>query len=379
MNKVITINLGGNAYQLEEGGYDLLRAYLATAEARLGKNPDREEILSDIEAAMAEKFRALLSSHTTVVETKEVEKVLAEMGPIDADDGATGAAGPGSAGPGRTTGAENAGTPKRLYRIYEGAVISGVCNGIGAYLSVDPTLVRLAFVLCTIFWGMGLIVYVIMAFVIPEARSPEEKAAASGLPSTAQEFIRRAKEGYYEAIKNFQDRKTRHRWRRWFHRGMRANAWRWGGYPWGGCCAPPVPIGPPWMGFAVPFLSLLGGTVTVLWFCALISLLANGTVFGAALPADIPPWVAALLLCVICGILGGSLKTARRVLWWASGPPAQVSFWVCFTEGIIRFVVVAVLFLLAIHFFPELRAAVQAMPSVIHEARDDIQAWWRPR
>src|SRR5664279_2997077 len=81
MNKVIMINLGGVAYQLEEGGYDALRAYLETATARLQGNPDREEILSDIERAIAEKFRALLGSHKTVVVTKEVAAVLAEMGP----------------------------------------------------------------------------------------------------------------------------------------------------------------------------------------------------------------------------------------------------------------------------------------------------------
>ena len=54
MNKVITINLGGNAYQLEEGGYDALRAYLETATTRLQANPDREEIISDIELAIGE-------------------------------------------------------------------------------------------------------------------------------------------------------------------------------------------------------------------------------------------------------------------------------------------------------------------------------------
>ncbi len=67
MNKVITINLGGTAYQLEEGGYDVLRNYLETATARLQGNPDRDEILSDIERAIAEKFRALLGSYKTVV------------------------------------------------------------------------------------------------------------------------------------------------------------------------------------------------------------------------------------------------------------------------------------------------------------------------
>ena len=233
MNKVITINLGGNAYQLEEGGYDALRAYLETAAARLQGNPDRDEILSDIERAIAEKFRALLASHKTVVETKEVAAVLAEMGPIEADPGeADGRRVPGGAQRTRRGGRQNeqrgaADTPRRLYRIHEGAMIAGVCNGIAAYVNIDPTLVRLAFVLLTMFWGTGLLVYVVMAIVVPEARSPEEKAAASGDPSTAQEFIRRAKEGYYEAMKGFPDRKARREWKRRFKREMRANADQW--------------------------------------------------------------------------------------------------------------------------------------------------------
>jgi len=177
MNKVITINLGGNAYQLEEGGYDTLRAYLETATAQLQHNPDRDEILSDIERAIAEKFRALLASHKTVVETKEVAAVLAEMGPIEAEPGEASRPGASSAGATsgtsgqKTAGEEKAagsgGTPRRLYRIQEGAMIAGVCNGIAAHMNIDPTLVRLAFVLLTIFWGTGLLVYVVMAIVVP--------------------------------------------------------------------------------------------------------------------------------------------------------------------------------------------------------------------
>src|SRR5208283_4944313 len=231
MNKVITINLDGNAYQLEEGGYDALRAYLETAAARLQGNPDRDEILSDIERAIAEKFRALLASHKTVVVRQEVAAVLAEMGAIEVDPGeaaATGAAGasrPGAAGEDRAAG--QGGTPRRLYRIHEGAMIAGVCNGIAAYVNIDPTLVRLAFVILTMLWGTGLLVYVVMAFLVPEAVSPEEKAAASGDPSTAQEFIRRAKEGYYRAMKGFPDRHARREWKRRFKRDMRANTDQW--------------------------------------------------------------------------------------------------------------------------------------------------------
>ena len=55
MRPVITISLNGNSYQLEQEGYEALRAYLATAEARLADNPDKAEILADLEQALAEQ------------------------------------------------------------------------------------------------------------------------------------------------------------------------------------------------------------------------------------------------------------------------------------------------------------------------------------
>jgi phage shock protein PspC (stress-responsive transcriptional regulator) len=379
MNKVITINLGGNAYQLEEGGYDALRAYLETAAARLQGNPDRDEIVSDIERAIAEKFRALLASHKTVVVTKEVAAVLAEMGPIEADSGeaadsgASSASGHGAAGEERA--AWRGGTPRRLYRIHEGAMIAGVCNGIAAYVNVDPTLVRLAFVMLTMLWGTGLLVYLVMAFVVPEARSPEEKAAASGNPSTAQEFIRRAKEGYYEAMKGFPDRNARREWKRRFKQDMRANADQWR-HNWHCYWAEHAPFHPG-MGFALPLLSLLHGAAKVLWICALISLLATGAVFGLALSANVPVWVAALLLFIAYGILACPLKVARRACYRDLGRPRWAWSFVFLLDAVVWLAVVAALLWLAVHYFPELREAVRSIPSLAHQAADDIRAWWK--
>jgi len=385
MNKVITINLGGNAYQLEEGGYDALRAYLETAAARLQGNPDRDEILSDIEGAIGEKFRALLASHKTVVETKEVAAVLAEMGPIEVDAGEAADSGAKSAGaPGGATGPKTAGQertagcggpPRRLYRIHEGAMIAGVCNGIAAYVNLDPTLVRIAFVLLTFFWGTGLLVYVVMAVLVPEARSPEEKAAASGFPATAQEFIRRAKEGYYGAMKGFPDRKARREWQRRFKREMRAHADQWR-YNWHSYWAAQAPVHPG-MGFTLPFLSLLQGVVTVVWFCALISLLATGAVFGLALPANVPAWVAVLLLLIAYGILVGPLKIARRACYWGLGQPRWTWSFVFLLDAVIWLAVVVALLWLAVHYFPELREAIRGLPSLAHQAADDVRTWWK--
>lgn len=379
MNKVITINLGGNAYQLEEGGYDALRAYLETAAARLQGNPDRDEIVSDIERAIAEKFRALLASHKTVVVTKEVAAVLAEMGPIEADSGEAADSGASSASGHGTAGEERAawrgGTPRRLYRIHEGAMIAGVCNGIAAYVNVDPTLVRLAFVMLTMLWGTGLLVYLVMAFVVPEARSPEEKAAASGNPSTAQEFIRRAKEGYYEAMKGFPDRNARREWKRRFKQDMRANADQWR-HNWHCYWAEHAPFHPG-MGFALPLLSLLHGAAKVLWICALISLLATGAVFGLALSANVPVWVAALLLFIAYGILACPLKIARHACYRDLGRPRWAWSFVFLLDAVVWLAVVAALLWLAVHYFPELREAVRSIPSLAHQAADDIRAWWK--
>ena len=57
---------------------------------------------------------------------------------------------------------------KRLYRIREGRVVAGVCAGLAAYFGVDPTLVRLAFALFTIFGGAGVLLYLVAWIVIPE-------------------------------------------------------------------------------------------------------------------------------------------------------------------------------------------------------------------
>ncbi len=384
MNKVITINLDGTAYQLEEGAYDALRAYLETATARLQGNPDRDEILSDIERAIAEKFRALLGSHKTVVVTNEVAAVIEQMGPIEADSGPAadpGASRPGPAAAGSGLGAAgeqpagaHAGTPRRLYRIHEGAMIAGVCNGIAAYFNMDPTLVRLAFVLLTLLWGSGLLVYLVMAIVVPAALSPEQKAAASGAPSTAQQFIRRAKEGYYEAMKGFPDRQARREWQRRFKREMRANADSWRQH-WHSYWTEHSPLHPV-AGLALPVLSLLHGAATVLWICALISLLATSTVFGLPLPANVPVWAAALLLFLAYLLLASPLKAARRACCWSLGRPNWTWSFVFLLDTVVRIAVFAALLWLAFHFFPTLREAVQSLPSLAHQAADDIRTWW---
>lgn len=58
---------------------------------------------------------------------------------------------------------------KRLYRNPQDKKLAGVCSGIANYFDIDPTVVRLAWVLLSLFGGSGVIAYIVCALIIPES------------------------------------------------------------------------------------------------------------------------------------------------------------------------------------------------------------------
>src|ERR1700683_643400 len=126
MNTVIIINLNGNAFHLEEPGFQSLRAYLERAQVKLQDNPDKTEIMADLEQAIADKCAHFLRPHKNVLTAVEIDDVLKEMGPVQTD----GAASNGTAPGGAAAGAQPQGTkstagpaPRRLYQIRDGAML----------------------------------------------------------------------------------------------------------------------------------------------------------------------------------------------------------------------------------------------------------------
>ncbi len=57
---------------------------------------------------------------------------------------------------------------KRLTRVENGKMLCGVCAGLGKYFNIDPTLVRLGFVILSCIGGSGLLVYLAAAIIIPK-------------------------------------------------------------------------------------------------------------------------------------------------------------------------------------------------------------------
>jgi len=64
---------------------------------------------------------------------------------------------------------------KSLHRSSTNKVIAGVAGGIGEYFAIDPTLIRLLFILLTIFGGSGILIYLIMWLIMPSDSSKLEK------------------------------------------------------------------------------------------------------------------------------------------------------------------------------------------------------------
>ncbi|MCI8388641.1 MAG: PspC domain-containing protein [Clostridiales bacterium] len=57
---------------------------------------------------------------------------------------------------------------KKLYKIEEGKMVDGVCGGVAEYFNVDPTLIRLAWVIFCCAGGSGILAYIICSIVIPK-------------------------------------------------------------------------------------------------------------------------------------------------------------------------------------------------------------------
>ena len=56
---------------------------------------------------------------------------------------------------------------KKLYKIEEGKILSGVCGGIAEYLNINKALVRLIWLILTSFFGFGIILYIILEIKLP--------------------------------------------------------------------------------------------------------------------------------------------------------------------------------------------------------------------
>jgi phage shock protein C len=192
MRKVTLASLGGNTYQLEDDAHEAVAAYLERASRALAANPDRAEILADLEQAIADKCDTFLGKHKNVITGPEALQIIREMGPVQGNGGEAAADGSGDAAstsadatPGRAR--------RRLMRLPDEGMMGGVCAGVAAYFDIEVVWVRLGFVLLAFTTGVWFFAWLAMLIVMPAARTPEQIASARGEALSAREVMDLAK------------------------------------------------------------------------------------------------------------------------------------------------------------------------------------------
>ena len=164
MDKTISVGLSGHdqQFRLDQDAYDRLARYLDRAESRLQDDPDRAEVVRDLERSIGDRLAALPGAGDRMVTASEMEAVLDDVGAVD-----TGRSEEPNAAPSQPR-------RRRLMRIREGQSIAGVCTGLAAYSEIRVDWVRTIFVLAAVFTaGLFVVVYIAMAFILPVADTPE--------------------------------------------------------------------------------------------------------------------------------------------------------------------------------------------------------------
>ena len=90
---------------------------------------------------------------------------------------------------------------KKMYRNPQGRVIGGVASGVATYFDIDVTIIRVLFVLSIFVGGSGIIAYIVLWMILPEARTITDKVQMKGEPVTLENIDSNIKESK-EAIEN---------------------------------------------------------------------------------------------------------------------------------------------------------------------------------
>ena len=187
MKKNITINLCGRLYQIDEDAYEMLQHYIESLHSYFGKQMGDDEIADDIESRIAELFDELKAQGIEAINIEHVKDIITRIGKPEqmADSEKEEKTESSTLGKG-LSGVRDYVAGKRLYRNPKDKMVAGVLSGFAAYTGTDPSIWRILTVVFTFFYGIGLVFYIILAILMPEAKTPEQQLQMEGKEVTPQ-------------------------------------------------------------------------------------------------------------------------------------------------------------------------------------------------
>ncbi len=170
MKKVININFQGRIILIEEDAYEQLKNYVESLRQYFVNEEGKEEIINDIENRIAELFTEKLKSGPSNFITEEaVAGIISSIGRPEEFDTDNVEVGSTSSSRENSTYSSTPVEPRgSLFRNENDKMLGGVCSGIGAYLRIDTTIIRILFALFTLgAFGTGLVLYIILWAILP--------------------------------------------------------------------------------------------------------------------------------------------------------------------------------------------------------------------
>lgn len=226
MKKNITINMFGQLYAIDEDAYSLLKNYLDAIRQHFHKEEGGDEIADDIEGRIGELFTDLKSNGIQAITIEHVESIIKQIGkpedmePSDNNETSNANSQNGAAkssseatqtgnnqysSTSSNNGGKNSnGNKKKYYRDGNDKIIAGVLSGAANYFGGDPLAWRLGFVLFVVLWNsishwwvfshfefapvfsIPILLYILLAFLAPCAKNPEERLKMKGKEVTPQ-------------------------------------------------------------------------------------------------------------------------------------------------------------------------------------------------
>jgi phage shock protein PspC (stress-responsive transcriptional regulator) len=201
MNKTININLGGFFFHIDEIAYQKLRKYLTSISKSLSDDSQgKNEIIADIEARISELLTEKITDSRQVVSEGNIEDIIVIMGqPEDYSE----AEEPYS----ETTFSQtkNNISGKKLFRDGDDKFLGGVASGIAHYFDVDTIWIRLGLLLLFFSAGFGILIYILLWILLPEAKTTAEKLQMEGEAVNIDNIEKKIREEFTnvsESVKN---------------------------------------------------------------------------------------------------------------------------------------------------------------------------------
>ncbi|TXE09957.1 PspC domain-containing protein [Seonamhaeicola algicola] len=192
MNKTVNINLAGIFFHIDEDAYLKLQRYLEAIKRSFTDSQGRSEIIADIEARIAELFNERVQNTKQVIGISQVDEVISIMGqPEDylVDDEIF-------EDEPKTNYKTNTTPSKKLFRDTDNSYIGGVSSGLAHYFGVDAIWIRLAWILLIFGAGTGVLLYILLWILVPEAKTTAEKIMMAGEPVNISNIEKKIKDGF---------------------------------------------------------------------------------------------------------------------------------------------------------------------------------------